>query len=563
LSITGVNLRKPKFKAPTEPEKGKEQDRDAQVHMQREQAELGNAYLITPDALLPFECLVKDDYGLTKLGYNYKVRRADVELLSTGGGGAKVPVMQVNQVTRRANAGLVASNLQFLLPNPLSYLGGKYHLAYTIATLNQSLRESQGYREGYAGCDAFANLLERKADRVLRLDQLQAALKDPKVRKQILTGTRAAQQWEFDFKEDDGFDVRRQLPDLKAVNVEKSGQQHYYLQIAIQAVDNNIETGKHVDEKGQTQLGAKKTNRNGYISFLVISENELLTQISLEEETLTEKLESAKEKVDASLVSLKDQMGKVADPKADMENVLIRMNEIRTAIGAAGTIVRDAEKAYDNILKEMRVNRVRNDRMSKIEKNIHLPLRDILFQDRLDDPNNPQTGSYPFAEEAFLKAHGLVEEDVNAKRAPNFGMHQAAMKEADRKLQKLSNDIRRVLDAMNEGIVEAKLIAILATIERDQINLKRDLDRKYLELVEKELYELINGEKDKKKDDKKPPQKQSSRLLPSDLDAGRLGLFLRDSVSPATRETLPVAWLRRDERRSPVVQTASPARNRQ
>src|SRR5262249_54463333 len=98
LSITGVLLRKPKFKPPVlaEKDKEKEGDREQQAHTAREQAELANAYLITPDALLPFECPIKDDYGLSKIGYNFKVRKADVELLSQGGG-AKVPVMQVDQ----------------------------------------------------------------------------------------------------------------------------------------------------------------------------------------------------------------------------------------------------------------------------------------------------------------------------------------------------------------------------------------------------------------------------------------------------------------------------------
>ena len=255
---------------------------------------------------------------------------------------------------------------------------------------------------------------------------------------------------------------------MKAVDLAKTGQQHYYLQIAVQAVDNNIETGKHLDDKGQIQIGNKKTNRNGFIGFLVISENELLTQISLEEESLSEKLEGAEEKVNAGIVSLKDQLGKVADPKTDMDNVLNRMNEIRTALNSAGNTLRDANKAYENIVREMEVNRVRSDRLSKIRDRIAGPLKDIVVQDRIDDVKNPQTGSFPFAEDAFQNAHQLVEDDVNLKREPNYAVHREAMNEADRKLRKLSLDIKRVLDAMKEGIVEAKLIGILTEIERQQ-----------------------------------------------------------------------------------------------
>ena len=102
LNITGVLLRKPKFKLPTfDKEKGKDKDKDREAAQRdyKAQAELAGAFLITPDAFLPFECPVKDDYGLTSIGYNYKVRRADVELVSQGGG-AKVPVMQIDQAAR-------------------------------------------------------------------------------------------------------------------------------------------------------------------------------------------------------------------------------------------------------------------------------------------------------------------------------------------------------------------------------------------------------------------------------------------------------------------------------
>ncbi len=522
----GVLLRKPKFKPPVVDKD--EKNKEAAQRDYKEQAELAGAYLITPDALLPFECPVKDDYGLTSIGYNYKVRRADVELMSQGGGGAKVAGMQIDQAAHRANAILVANNFQFLLRSPLApnaelggiglahldkaketfpiLLGGQKYLDLTIAVLKEELRRNQGYREAYVSCDGFNRLLERESGRMIFLDVFTKALADPKERAKLLTGSRSSRPWEFDFKEDDGFDVRKHLPELKAVDVEKTGQQHYYLQIAVQAVDNNIETGKHLDDKGQIQPGNKKTNRNGFIGFLVISENELLTQISLEEETLAEKLEGAKEKVDAGIVNLRDQMGKVADPKTDMDNVLNRMNEIRTALGSAGNTLRNANKAYENILREMEVNRVRSDRMKKIGDRIAAPLKDIVVQDRIDDPKNPQTGSYPNAEDAFQNAQQLVEDDVNAKRAPNYAAHRDAMNEADRKLRKLSLDIKHVLDAMSEGIVEAKLIAILTAIEDQQRQRTKWLDDKRNEIIRDELEKLL-----KDADPKSPPKKEESK----------------------------------------------------
>jgi hypothetical protein len=574
LNITGVLLRKPKFKLPSfDKEKDKEKDKDAAQRNYKEQAELAGAYLITPDALLPFECPVKDDYGLTGIGYNYKIRRADVELMSQGGG-AKVPVMRVDQAARRANAILVANNFQFLLRSPLApnaelgsfglaylekaketfpiLLGGQGHLALTTALLKEDLRKSQGYREAYVSCDGLNRLLERKADKMIFPDVFKKALGDAKERARLLSGPRSSQPWEFDFKEDDGFDVKKHLPELKAVDLEKTGQQHYYLQIAVEAVDNNVETGKHLDDKGQIQLGNKKTNRNGFIGFLVISENELLTQIALEEDVLSEKLEGAEEKVNAAIVNLGDQFGKVADPKADMENVLNRMNEIRTSLASAGNTLRDANKAYANILEEMRVNRVRSDRMSKIRDRIAGPLKDIVEQDRIDDPKNPQTGSFPFADEAFQSAHQIVEDDVNQKRVPNYAAHREAMTEADRKLRKLSLDIKRVLDAMKDGLVEAKLIAILAELERQQRERTNMFERWKAIIIQQQIDDLL------KDPDQKSPmpkeEKKSSRLRigPGERPVGQAFLPARAPEELVagilrTRERLP------HEKRSPVL----------
>ena len=322
--------------------------------------------------------------------------------------------------------------------------------------------------------------------------------------------------------------------------MEKTGQQHYYLQVAVEAIDNNVETGKHLGANGRELLGNKKTNRNGYVGFLVISENELLTQISLEEETIAEKLKEAKEKVDAGIVSLKDQMGKVADPKADMENVLIRMNDIRTALGTAGNVIRDSSKAYDNILREMEVNRVKGDRVKKISERIAGPLKNIVVADRIDDPANPQTGSLDYAEAAVQNAQQIAEDDVNLKREPNYAAHRETMTEADRKLRKLSFDLNHVLDAMSEGLVESKLVAILADIERLEDQRAKMLEHIRLELIEKQLRELMQGMEPKsppKKDEKKIEEKKSSQLRPGVEPAP---LQMHAEVAPARPRQQPI-----------------------
>jgi hypothetical protein len=535
LNLYQVLLRKPKFK--TEAPKEKEKDtRDL-----RELAELSGAYLITPDAVLPFECDIKDDYGLVRAGYHYKIRTVDFEF--TGGGTKKEgPKAEVDIGSRKTRAGIVLSNMQTWPGNPLTLWFGPANLAISTEYALQNLRESQGYREEYVPAAGFNELLRARSHKMANLEAVKKTIndivnpppeKDKEKKKKMPTF--AAQPWDWNFKDDEGFDVHKHLPSLKADDVAKSGQLHYYIQIAVQATDNNVETGPeypiyvrkdnptietgpvYLDAKGQlakadvlTSRGTSRKNKNGYMGFIIISENELLSQIALEEEMLFEKLEVAKERVDAALTSLAAQQDLTRDPKANMDIVLNRMNEIRTVLADSGQKIRECESAYKNIVAEMKVNRVRSERLAKIEERIHWPLKDILVP--AENARNT-TGSFPDSEEAFHRAIQLVEDDVNAKRGPDADQHRATMSAASRQMGRLSYDLKRVLDAMNEGIVESKLIALLATIERAQNEQHRSLEKWKRKLEEELVERLLHPERFDKDGNRLPEKKKESSRL--------------------------------------------------
>jgi hypothetical protein len=551
LNVFGYLPRKPRFKAPSFSDK--EKDKEAR-EQPRDQAELTNSYLITPDALIPLECKIADDYGLVKIGFHYKYRKVDFELVSSGGA-KKLPSLEIDQTTRRFHVNLVASNFQLWPGNPFAWHAATNYMGWTAATIQRDLQTAQGYKEGFIHSSGFAELLKERAERgeMIHPD----ALKNPK----ILTGIRTAKPWEFDFKQDPGFDLQRNLKELKARALDDIGQMHYHLQLAVQATDNNVETGAEypqeidaLDENGLktkkvvTLRGNTKKNANGYLSFIVVSENELLSQIALEEEVLNEKLESAKEKVDAGMVSLLEQQSKVQDPKADMESVLNRMNEIRTALGTSGNTLNEAHQAYDNILKEMKANRVDKSRIDKIDSNIIARLEQIVIQDN----RIPNSGSLPRAQEAFQKAHQLVEEDANAKRAPDGDLHRQNMLAAHRQMNILSNDIKLLLDAMSEGIVESKLIALIASIEQRQRENTQIIHRWHLKEVEDRLKELI-GDPEKKDEKKKDPPKDEKKTgflhTPQDSSAQlHLGPATAAINPQATIE--PIEWRATPRRRS-------------
>jgi hypothetical protein len=117
----------------------------------------------------------------------------------------------------------------------------------------------------------------------------------------------------------------------------------------------------------------------------------------------------------------------------------------------------------------------------------------------VQNPADPAIGSFPNAEEAFAKAHQNVEKDANERRPPNVLQYAQAMADADRQMTKLSADLKLVLNAMQAGISEAKLIAMLATMERIQADRSRWLEAERLRIIDDTLRELIGDSKDKKK----------------------------------------------------------------
>ncbi|MSQ93443.1 MAG: hypothetical protein EXR98_02680 [Gemmataceae bacterium] len=509
LSIYSVLLRKPRFKQPSASDK----DRDP-----REQAELTGAYLITPIAKLPFECSVKDDYGLVKVGYQYRYRFVDFELIAAGGA-KKLPNLQIEVSTHRRRANLAMTNFhQFWPGNPASWFA-PYHVWVTSDALYEDLRLSQGFTEGYSPAHQFQKFVdEGRYGDMHRLDDVQ----------KNLNARRSPRIWEFDFKDDivpepqpGGFDVRDVVLELRSVDPDKIGQMHFHLQIAVQATDNNVETGAVYFEKGKRLQGNTRKNPNGYVNFLVITENELLAQIALEEGALLEKLEAAKEKVDAGLTSLLEQQSKTRDEKPDIDSIFLRMTEIRTALQTSGNNLRDVQHAYRNIIREMEVNRVRKERMEKIQYQIIDRLDNIVQQSPIDLAN---TGSFPRAEDAFQKAYDLVERDAGAQRLSDVEGHRLNMTDAHRQMTRLSDEIKKLLDYLDEGKLEAQAIAMLVTVERMQREKRDWFYQRKLDIERKIIEELLKDDKkqppEEKKEEKKTGQLGSPRpagaLAPSD-----------------------------------------------
>jgi hypothetical protein len=267
--------------------------------------------------------------------------------------------------------------------------------------------------------------------------------------------------WPHRLTDRDPFDLGRYLPKLKTTDPGREGQLHYLLRLAVVATDNNIDTGTpYRDENGQSSWG--NSTRTKSFHFLVVSENELLAQIALEEEVLYERLEKVLEKIKSGLTTLDEQIRKVSgkDNKTDLSLVSIRVNDVRgKAVLDSASATREVTNDYNRILREMEVNRITASKVTKVREKVCFPLEDIV---------SPTKGNFARAEDAVQKACQDLEDDVAANRPANPGRHLPALRETQKQLESVRDELNSVLIAMSEGIAESKLLEILLTAERNQ-----------------------------------------------------------------------------------------------
>ncbi len=434
-----VSLRKPKYKA--DPGKAV-------------QAAPVDGFLITPDALVPFNGVLRDDHGLVRAAWRYDVEQIDFELLGQGidrKGGTFV--LQGNAALRRA--GLIASAFQYLPHSPNSGALGSAYIAWASSFLatDLALSANMALGDGFKEMEEFDALLQRKSVgevAVAALPDLLVSAKAPRMQG----------RWEHPLKDEPGFDLRKHLPKLKSLDPEKVGQLHYMVRVNVALTDNNVEAGKPFkDDRGRSYLGVTARGKTAY-NFIVVSERELLAQIALEEQKLFEDLEKVLDRVSYGVTLTDDQIRKFSSGGAsDLSLVVLRVDEIRKAILDSATTTRSVHTDYNRILREMEVNRVNSKTLTTVRDKICIPLGNLV---------QAEQGSFARCEEAVQLAHGGIDEDAS-KNLPGRGdLHARNLRELRGQLETLKNDINSILITMGLGIEIGKLREILVESEREQ-----------------------------------------------------------------------------------------------
>jgi hypothetical protein len=420
--------------------------------------------LVTPDAILPLKGTFQDDYGLADVSWLYKWEEAEFELASalpTKKTGKEKPgelILGGNPKVRRAR--VIVAGLQGLPLGAGEGLLTSLHWAWIDRLLaNDLLRESTRVTERSDTMERFRIKLEAQERDAINLTQLDEKLQEP--------APRPSQLRMHDVKDEDGFDFRRHLRELKSADPTQEAQLHYRVQLYVAATDNNIETGP-------TRVLSKVP-----ITLLVVSENELLARIFLDEDQLRQRLDKAVEKLDLAKRIMDEQVSKLQSPLPQphlIGLVGLRAEEVKSkGIQDAASGTREVSADYNRLLRVMQVNRVTQSRVDKVDNDICRPLEEML---------DPRIGNFAVTEAAVTKLLEGIEADMAQLKAlkeagsePDAKLlaeldvkrvgHLRQAEETREQLARLLERMKAVLNAIGGELVERELIAILVRIERE------------------------------------------------------------------------------------------------
>jgi hypothetical protein len=116
---------------------------------------------------------------------------------------------------------------------------------------------------------------------------------------------------------------------------------------------------------------------------------------------------------------------------------------------------------------------------------------------------DPNLGNFVLTEAALERLYAGLDDDLSSKRGDvNRPVHAENAKNAAQQLDRLLQRLNEVLIAMNEGVVESKLLELIVSIERDQRSIAERARFLHNREVES-LLEILTQPKDKERDIKK------------------------------------------------------------
>lgn len=279
--------------------------------------------------------------------------------------------------------------------------------------------------------------------------------------------------WQLTWRDKDGRD--RPIKDLD----DTKPQKRFLIEVRLLVEDTYLDGGldprtgqpvPHVSPSGET------------FTFVVVPENELLSRIAEEEETKYRELQKAFKPLPENLDRLREINFAVSGGGSGIDANLLtsfvaRCDSLAEVLKTSHQDTRGVYSTYDKIIREMRVNQVREDVLTKVYRTIYLPLG------RVADLQFDRTHDAVIALRRALDARGQPVAARIADAAPKAAL-------ARKELNDLVSQLNSILAAM-EGLSKInELIAELARIEKQEEDLESLISRIYKKRIEEELKKL-------------------------------------------------------------------------
>lgn len=389
------------------------------------------SYLCTTTAQVPFKGKIRDDHGLSEVEYVYTVAQASSDsekrvraaaVAMAAGADAGLGLPRVYDLWR-----LVSTiHKKKLTPN---------HLRMTA--FDQAFKEAEGRA---LDKDKFFALLKPLPENASKEDQ--EYMEQDAVDRRLIKEVGLDDAGEF-------FDVGRlglKVRDPNAV------QPHYYVDLNVVGADNDIETGPHHSQ-----------NKERY-RLLVVSEEDLVAEIAVEENELHRKLSEKLEQLRDARSKLDTIAREMPGLKPDQFTPMVRRTEeVDEAISRANIVCQEIFTDYRRIGRELDVNRDRQTQGGLVEKMMN------KVQDHIVKPLDHALNFDFVQTDESVRGLGKV---LEARQAD-----MAKANQAQQDLQRLIDSLEDVLRNMQQVLDVSELVQSLQKIKKGEDDEKKRFER--------------------------------------------------------------------------------------
>jgi hypothetical protein len=312
-------------------------------------------YMVTPLARVPMAGDVRDENGLADVRYAYTIERAESGVV--------------------AGTGVMPLLAGWLLPTgtgaPDQLMTG---VTLGFGSLLANVRPAEPSRKvQYQPLPRFERALAEQArDFSFTPDKLTQPQKLP-FNNLLKVFKLQPDEWER-AEEEPGWDFPLWKANLKAP--EGLSQARYRMQLWLEAVDTDVDSERNKDGTPKPHVSPSKEKFN----FIVVSETELLAEIGKDEEKLFDELQKVLNdlvETEARLVQTTLDLNSASLKEIDLGPMSVRTEQTDRVLEKGQVDTKSVAVRYNELLKELKTNRVDDKMIQRVEKQIVGPLRDI------------------------------------------------------------------------------------------------------------------------------------------------------------------------------------------